>query len=213
MNKPEDVKWNDLSRLWNAQHAPVMPEAEIESLLDRVRRHHRAFRRTVFWRDLRESLVGLLLAAFFSYIAFTETGYGRAGAFILVAACLGITGVFAWTRMHARAIRHSGAENLRREMEAALAEVEFQIRLIRNVRWWYLLPLVIGIMAWLFGSLLESPTLSSLVGFVLVFPIVGIVFAWVDKLNRNAVREDLTPRAESIKSLLDQFREPKAEAC
>lgn len=207
MKQTDDAKWHDLSRLWDQQSAPDLPETEIESLLGSVRRHHRAFRRSIFWRDIRESLVGLLLAAFFSYVAFSETGYARAGACVLVAACVGVTVAFCWTRFRARRIRPAGDHDLRKEIEASLAEVEFQICLLRNVRWWYLMPLAFGLLAWLFGSVIESPTLPSVVGFVLVLPIIGLVFAWVERLNHKAIREDLSPRAESLQSLIDQFPE------
>jgi hypothetical protein len=87
--------------------------------------------------------------------------------------------------------------------------VEHQIWLLRNVLWWYLLPLMvpvfvfIGHVAWLerddgWESVFEA------VPAVAVVVLVTVVIYWVNQL---AVRKVLAPRRDELRNLLASLKD------
>jgi len=90
-------------------------------------------------------------------------------------------------------------EPLRQRVESSLAQVERQIWLLRNVLWWYLLPLAltilvfVGQVAWKlrFGGWQTALALSGIVLLVVV------AFAGIHRMNQDAVRSELGRDARS----------------
>lgn len=94
-------------------------------------------------------------------------------------------------------------------VERSLAEVTDQIWLLRNVLWWYLLPLGVSLLAffvqvtWLHSKdWLDG--LAHLTGPAIV---VFVTFAFVYWLNQHAVRSRLEPRRQELLTLLASLRD------
>ena len=87
-------------------------------------------------------------------------------------------------------------EPLRQHVESSLAQVERQIRLLRHVLWWYLMPIALSCLAF-FGQVTwqerSGGWLTALAGAGAVV-IGAIVLAGVYWLNQYAVRSELEPR-------------------
>jgi hypothetical protein len=113
-------------------------------------------------------------------------------------------------RMRQRKRQAGPADSLVRGVESSLAEVEHQIWLLRNVHWWYLLPLTIPILAFfvqVFWQVPGAAVWESAVATSFGAAIVGGVFAWIYRLNQAAVRATLEPRRQELASMLKGLTE------
>jgi hypothetical protein len=86
----------------------------------------------------------------------------------------------------------------------SLAQVEHQIRLLRNVLWWYLLPFLIPILvffahvAWRTSQ--DWLERAAFFGFLSSF--VVALYGWIYWLNQRAVRLQLEPRRQELLALV-----------
>src|SRR5262249_3603009 len=100
-------------------------------------------------------------------------------------------------------------EPLRQRVESSLAQVEHQIRLLRNVLWWYLLPLGLPLLAF-FGQVtwqeVSGRWWAALWAGMMAIVVV-MVFAGVYWLNQSAVRCTLEPRRQELKALLTSLKD------
>ena len=169
-----------------------------------MRRDSRAFSRSVFWRDVREVAASFLVAGVFGKIAYDAQAEGAVAWPAWTAAILPL--LVAVVFLVDRAIQHERSaprgDNIVVEIERAAAAVRHQIWLLRNVLWWYILPLsvcslLIGLQVALYGPA-EMPEVARwIIGALVLLP-TGLVDWWVWKLNQNAVRDQLEPQLAEL---------------
>ncbi len=202
---------DNFQQAWQAQPSHTRPSIDTELVLNEVRRNQRQFTACIFWRDVREVGVALLLVPLWFYLglmlALPWTWY------LTVPALLWIAGFMLADRMRHRWQPPEADQPLRHCVESSLAQVEHQIWLLRNVFWWYLLPPTLSILAF-FGQIAwlarSDGWLTALVTVFLVV-VVAIVFAGVYRLNQHAVRSVLEPRRQELAALLMSLKdEPPA---
>jgi hypothetical protein len=100
-------------------------------------------------------------------------------------------------------------------VESSLQQVEHQIRLLRNVFWWYLLPLALPMLAF-FGQVSwrgreMPPRWGAPVFFAIGAAIVALVFTGVYKVNQYAASAGLEPRRRELQELLASLGEESPE--
>jgi hypothetical protein len=153
-------------------------------------------RLTLWARDLRELVACVLVAAVFGfyYFKFPET-VARLGSLITVAAAIFV----AWRLLRARRKTPPappGAtliESLRAELQAVRAQSE----LLGSILWWYLLPLAIGSVVFVWG-------LPSNMGFKIVFTaFTAALDGFIYWLNQHARSTQLRPVEAQLESLLN----------
>lgn len=213
------MNFDDLKDVWQAAPAAHPPRAIDEALLHSVRQGSRKFDRAIFWRDVREVAASLVVALVFGHIAWSAQAEGSPAwpAWLATVLPLGVAAFFLVDRARSRR-RHgpSGADVLT-ELDRAIAAVRHQITLLRNVLWWYLLPLglsvvLLALQIVLYLPMNVPPEVALAVKIVVALVAIGPAFAfhwWVWKLNQKAVRDDLEPR---LAELLERRREITGEA-
>jgi hypothetical protein len=187
---------------WQAQTSQTRLTIDAELLFQEVRRNEQYFAATIFWRDVREVGTSLLLMPVWLYLGIKQslpwTWY------LTVPALLWIAGyMLADRRRHKRQPPESG-EPLRLRVERSLAQVEHQIRLLRNVLWWYVLPLALPMLTF-FGQVTweeRSGGWWTALTLAVVVALAVIVFAGVYWLNQYAIRSELEPRRQELEALL-----------
>jgi hypothetical protein len=192
----------DLQKLWQSQAAPD-PVRAMENLIATTREEHRVFRRTILFRDLREIGVGLVLLPIWIWMGL------RAHAdwtwYLMIPALLFVMGYFVVDRLRHRADAPQPSEPVAPSLAKALREVEHQIWLLRNILWWYLLPIGAALFANDLGDLVRGK--CSVLGFVLgLLTNTGICWG-VWWLNQYVVRRDLEPRRQQLQELLARICE------
>ncbi|NJM54838.1 MAG: hypothetical protein HC841_01905 [Verrucomicrobiae bacterium] len=179
-------------------------------LLNEVRRNERQFQSVLFWRDTREIGVALFLVpVWFAMGAKLDLPWTW---YLCVPSLLWVAGFMWWDRRGQRRHRTNPDDTLLESVSHSLAEVEHQIWLLRNVQWWYLLPLIVPMFAF-FAQLAwrdardSWPLLLTLAGFPVL---VTLGFGWVYDVNQRCVRNELEPRRRELESLLRSLTDSDA---
>ena len=197
------MNWNDYEALWKRQELPRGEAAELPDLYATFETRRRKLRGAIWGRDLAEAGAGVIVALAYVYYWWQV---GRAGwpmAFAL-GLILGVTGFFVRERIRARRLRLGADATLRAKVEADIAELRHQCRLLRTVWAWYLAPCAGAIAIHLTVIIQRAPAWSPLrqplvvLGFGAFFAAV-IWFAWV--INRRALRRQLEPRLAELEKL------------
>jgi hypothetical protein len=187
---------------WRAQTSQTRLTIDADLLLKEVRRNQSAFTAIIFWRDVREVGVSLLMVPIWLYLGAKHTLPWT--WYLGVPALLWIAGFMLVDRMrHKQHSSESGA-SLRRSVESSLGEVEHQIWLLRNVLWWYLLPPGLAVLAF-FGQC--AWTAPSGVWWIPLFitgavALEALVVGGTYWLNQKAVSSELEPRRQELQGLL-----------
>jgi drug/metabolite transporter (DMT)-like permease len=186
---------DDLQKTWQSQ-----PEARVrvapEVLLAELRRNQRNFKLTIFWRDFREVLAAAAMTVFFAYQGF-DKGWAW---FLLAGACLWVGGFILVDRYRRRGRAARFGDSLLGCVGASLEDLEHQIWLLRNVLWWYILPLAAGMAITLVAMGVQPDDMPWLRWMVMtgVGAFCALVCAGVYWLNQWAVRSHLEPRRQEL---------------
>ena len=197
------MNWDDVKSAWRRQNEPRLSEADLASLRQSLEAKQRKLARTLFWRDIREAAAGLFVAGVFALRGW-RGGRSYWPLAVSVALVLGVTGFFIAERIRSRRQRLGAGASLLAKVEAGLAELRRQRRLLLNVSLWYIAPLFV---AWAIGfltSLANTPAHRHRHPvFLVCYLLIGIPFmTWgVRALNHRAVRRKIEPRLAELESL------------
>ncbi len=196
---------DEMKQAWQAAGASPRQTIDANLLLTEVRRNEQSFRAMIFLRDLREITVALVLIPVWivmgRWIKLPWMWYAMIPALLFVAGFMLID-----RRRHAPRDAEA-SQSLAAHVASALAQVDHQIWLLRNVFWWYLLPMTLAIagfaghIAWAMWQ--EGGW--AVAGFVMV--VTAPTFAYVYWLNQRAVRSELLPRRQELHALLASLSE------
>ncbi|MCA9097485.1 MAG: serine hydrolase [Planctomycetaceae bacterium] len=183
-----------------------------------VQVRQQGFRSVIFWRDLREVGVSLLLVPVWVWMGVLMdlpwTWYLAIPALLWVAGFL-----LVHRRFHRQAPGEPG-EPLVSCVKRSLVEVEHQIWLLRNVFWWYLLPLLAsnlaftGQVAWNTAVVTSGPWVSS---FAVIFSMsiiflaggafFAVVYGFVYYVNQRAIDLQLEPMRRDLLMLSESLQD------
>ncbi len=203
---------DDYKQAWQTQTSQTRLTMDAELLLKEVRRNRRYFTAMIFWRDVREVGTCLLMVPLWLYLGVKNSSPWT--WYLTVPALLWIAGYMLADRMRHKRQRLEPGEPLRQCVESSLAQVEHQIWLLRNVLWWYLLPIALPLLAF-FGQVAWQErsggwwTAIAMSGGV---ALGVIVFAGIYWLNQYAVRSDLEPRRRELETLLTSLKDETPDA-
>ena len=195
-----------LRQTWQSQPSGSQIHIDTDVLIREVRRNQQGFRATIFWRDFREIFAALFVVVGNSLFVVFRGIHANWPWLLLGVGALWVAGYILFDRWRQRrnAPHYEGA--LIPHIEQSLKDVEHQICLLRNVFWWYLLPLAsgglipmvyflaIGLPRELRGAFLWS-FLGLFVGTTGTFI---AVFYGIYLLNQYAVRRVLEPRRQEL---------------
>jgi hypothetical protein len=188
---------DDLQKTWQSQQEAQF-RVDSTLLLQEMRHNQRSFKVTIFWRDFREVFVAAAMTVFFALQGLNGRGWPWV---FLGGTCLFVGGYILVDRFRRRGRAARFGDSLLGCVEASLEDVEHQIWLLKNVFWWYLLPLAIGIMVVLVFMSVDVEGLSNWVrwtGLATSTAFCALVFAGVYWINQVAVRAHLEPRRQEL---------------
>jgi protein-S-isoprenylcysteine O-methyltransferase Ste14 len=185
--------------------APNTAESTLsnEKLLRLVKDRSEAFDRKIRRRDRREGIAAALVFLFFSLQLADPSWVVRIGALIV----MGSSVFIYWVLRRARTSDPPVATD-RPVTEALRAErkkVEEQIQLLEGVLWWYIAPLMAGLLMVVGGA-------AGLSWFTLGYgTFVLAIGAGVYYLNRREAEANLRPRRDELTRLLRQVEEQQVD--
>jgi hypothetical protein len=198
MNKTDDLK-----HLWKTQ--PLNTATKGEDMRNIVVKKIAAFDRTVRIRNRIEISAALLVAAFFAYALWVQrNGLERLGSGIIVAGALWIV---YYIRRHGTSPSEPFPDQAAAAYQRALVlKYEHQIQLLRNAKFWYLLPMYVGLLISSAGLLREHAAAGALTWGDIVNPLIyTLVFTGIWWLNEiYAVRKLQRFRMQLIAGMEDQ---------
>ena len=205
------MNFEDIQKTWRSQDEGFQMTMDSALLLREVRRNQRYFTAMIFWRDFRECFIALLLTAFFLFFGFK---FQLTSSIFMSVMVIFVGAFIVGDRIYQRKKNKRDQATLRDTIEVSLQGVLHQIWLLKNVFWWYLLPLAVGA-ATFYGEVIRiaPPKFEfSFAGNSLFATCGGILFAilvfWgVYKLNQAAVRQELLPRKKELETLLANLTE------
>jgi hypothetical protein len=176
MNRPDE-----LEQLWKTQPADTAIRGE--EMREIIAGKMRAFDRRIEWRNKRETLAALAVAAFFAYAGWMQhNAIERAGCAIIVAGAVYI--IYYIRRYGREAPDPNPDQTLEGYQRAMVSKYDHQIRLLKNVKYWYLAPLYIGLLTFSAGMLWELSEKGALTWVAVTGPIIyTVVFAAIWWLN------------------------------
>jgi hypothetical protein len=193
---------DDFKQTWQAQTSPAQLAIDAELLLTELRRNQQYFTATIYWRDVREVGTAVLMLPVWVFmgvkLSLPWTWY------LTVPALMWIAGFMLVDRIRHKRATPGPGESLRQRAEISLYQVKHQIWLLRNVLWWYLLPLAVPMLIF-FGEIawqVRSSGWQAALVFTLASAVVAISFGAIYRLNQYAVRSELAPRRDELESLL-----------
>jgi hypothetical protein len=205
---------NDYEAIWKRQELPVGSAADLTTLRETFETKRRKLAKILYFRDVLEGTTGLLVSGVFAYMWWH---IGKDGWPIALAICLilGVTGFFLRERIRTHRNRLGPDVTLLAKLEAELAELRHQRRLLLNIWSWYLAPCAGAIVIMVatmvkilvskgppgfLASFWEHP--AALAWIIFYFAIVLPLCFWgAWAINRRAVRKQIEPRLEELEKL------------
>jgi hypothetical protein len=208
------MNFEDLQKSWQAQDAGRKITMDLDFLMKEARHDQRRFRRMIFWRDVREVGVAMVLVPIFINIGRHDHAWP---AYVIAFACFMVGGYILIDRWRHKRSLPNTHDSLKNCATASLADVTHQIWLLKNILWWYLLPLGVPMLVWMIWIFWQVPmpgagtifTIFNLgfktfgILFSLVFTVV--LYAFLYWLNQFAVKKRLEPRRQELEKLLKEI--------
>jgi hypothetical protein len=190
MNNSPNMKEDRIKEIWQCQ-----PLEGIQMSADQIRRRAGTFQKKILWRNVREYAAGLIAAVLFGFFFVTshDTLF-RVGCALLIA---GLAYV-AW-HLHRKGSARSvpAAVGAASSLQFYRGELERQRDLVASVWWWYLGPLIPGLILFAVSAALADPHPHKLGVLALVYGLCAGLFIFVWKLNARA--------AHCLQRLIDEL--------
>ncbi|MFB6099413.1 MAG: hypothetical protein ABEK84_09945 [Salinibacter sp.] len=158
-----------------------------------------ALDRRIWWRDLLESIAALAVFLFFGWLLQEPSWWTRAGALLVMSGS-----VYVFWRLRRARTRYDDPSPNRPVVEVIRtqrAKVEEQIQLLDNILWWYLAPIVLGVLLIIIGD--NGWSWATLLQTGVVLAVAALIYA----LNQRGRRCTFEPRREELTRLLEQVEE------
>lgn len=200
------MNFEDLQKGWQSQNASAKVTINTDLLMKEVRRNQRQFRATIFWLDVREVGVAFLLTWYFTQRGLRTNAWTDC---LVGLACFGVGAFMVVDRLLQRRKQAVADNSLVACIETSLQQVNHQIWLLKNIFWWYLLPLsaALGVSVAVSSWHSRNHT-SQLVGWC-VYALICILLDWfLYRLNQAAVKKSLEPRKRELEVLLFETGNP-----
>ena len=184
-----------LKAMWRAQNIGPTPKLSDAEQIAAMQSKMKGLDRTLFWRDLRESIAGLFVMVCFSVYFFVFTApMARVGSGIVVLSSLVATVYPIWRKR--RVVKAEPDASLAEMLKGELRKLDVEIALLRSVFWWYIFPLSVGVIVF-FGGITGSLSASMIWG-VAMMALDAIIY-WV---NQIACDKRLIPLKRELEALL-----------
>ena len=198
------MNWSDYEAIWKRQEPPAGTKADIANLRATFASKSRKLYATLLVRDLTEAGASVIVAMAYSFFWWQigKRGWPLSVAIVLI---LGVAGFFVRDRFRARRNRVSPDAPLVVKVQADLAELCHQRRLVLKLWYWYLAPCAAAI-AIQYTVLFQVAPPWSLIRdpiFILGFGVLPVllIFWLVWILNRQALRKRIEPRLAELEKL------------
>ncbi|XOV82445.1 MAG: hypothetical protein ACFHXK_16480 [bacterium] len=197
--------WDTMQLLWQQDQKTGRFSIDEQSMQQQLLKDSKAFNRSVRFRDHLEATIGFAVALFFAAVPFIwaakiDSSWQAHWEWIaLSAGCLFVACAFVRQRMYAKQWSTDATADIRQTLENNLANVTHQIVLLKNIFWWYCLPIELPM-------LLVALKSDAFTGIRIPFILASVVFmAFVVGINWWTVKKELQPKQAGLQQLLSEL--------
>jgi protein-S-isoprenylcysteine O-methyltransferase Ste14 len=189
---------DEVKNMWQQRNGELAGD-RVDELAARVLAQMSTFSSKILRRDWIETAAAALVVLVFAFFLQVD-GFpwiSKLGMVVSIVGCLEVVAVLHWTRRRGGRPRYDLP--LAEFCAAEVDRVDRQIWLLRNVSWWYTIPLLLGACIVVLGVLLAVPELPLYVSvpWFAVFLAVIVFCGWIiHSINQRAVRQTLPLREE-----------------
>jgi hypothetical protein len=195
---------DDYKKAWQMHSSTARLTTDAERLLNEVQSKHRSFTSTIFWRDVREVGVALVMVPVWIVMGINMslpwTWY------LAIPGLLWIAGFMLVDRMLQKRLKSGASDSLREHVKGSLADVNHQIWLLRNVVWWYLLPIALPMLLF-FGQIAWNGGPAGFFAIATAAALEFVAFGWIYRINQAAVKSQLEPKRQELEAVLAGLEE------
>ena len=174
-------------------------------MLEIVEKKMQKFDRTIAIRNRVECIAAAAVVIFFTWTAFhTPNIVMKTGSLVVAGGAAWI--IFYMLRYGKAKVTVDPSENLANYAQALVGRYDHQIRLLKSVKYWYLLPMYIGLLIMSLGIAMQTapagiPVWVRSIGPAICTIVFGIIW-WLNEVP--AVRRLRTERAQLL-SITNQY--------
>lgn len=185
-----------LKKLWQEQNFRSSPPLSDEAQIAAMKTRMKGFDETIRWRDYGEVAACIFIVGWFGWnlLFRNNSPLTQAGCVVLIVSAVFIAWKLIWSKR--RLPKPEANAPIFDAVKVELQKVENQIGLLKSVAWWYLLPLLVGVMMCYWGGRGSIPSKLTYSAFVLA------LFAFIYWLNQLVVRNNLLPLKRKLDALL-----------
>ena len=195
------MNWNDYEAVWKRQELPIGATADLASLRETFETKRRKMAATLFARDILEASAGIFVSVALG-LAWWQLKKGGWPIGLAIALTLGVTGFFIKERLRAHRNRLGPEASLLDKLDAEIAELDHQRRLLLGVWKWYLAPLAAAIAIVVATIRYNRQPWERDPVFLACYGVFCALLFWgVWALNRQAVRRQIDPRLAELEKL------------
>lgn len=215
------MNWNEWEMIWRRQQAPIGAGADLALLKQTFEEQRKKLRRSVLLRNVSEGVTGLALFTLLAFIG-ARAGVGGWRMWTGLTLLLGVSLVFAFDSVRARRSRVPGDATILAKIDAEIAELRHQRRLLARIGLWYFLPLTASFLlivsAWVARIGREIPpgmlhdavhdavnTPRIIIWLILTPAITGGAIVWIWLVQVKSIRTRVNARLEELKKLREDF--------
>lgn len=229
------MNFEDLKVVWDAQSEESVYAVDQTGLRKQVEQRYEEFNRSIFWRDVRETGIGLVVGFLLIFWSIQMIVFGgdwlsdllKIEASIFDAGFLLFSGgvwlYYAGFRFVGRKRQEKREQqfdgSLKGDLQKACAQVDYQIWLSKNVLWWNTLPVALGTGLLMFvlakpiliNKWAKDPIQAGLfLGVVIVIMLISFVLDY--RCKKQPIQEELLPRKRELESLQNKLMESDAQS-
>jgi CubicO group peptidase (beta-lactamase class C family) len=193
------MNFEDFQKAWQSQDAAAKVTINSDTLLKEIRRNQKSLWHSIFWRDVREVGVAFVLTWYFIQRGLRTEAWADC---LVGLTCFAVGAFMVVDRLLQRKKQPVASDSLAAWIETSLQQVNHQIWLLKNVLWWYLLPLSAAVGVSVAVSCWHArDQASQLIGWCIYVVICGLLNWFLYWLNQTAVKKNLEPRKRELEAL------------
>jgi len=199
------MELDTLKRIWKKQKGRRNYEYSRSELIMFINNKMISFEEKIRSRDRLEIIACIVIIICFGITFFTtESIWKQVGSGAII-----LSGIFIWYKLkstQAQTINHEPSPDrpMREYLELELQSIRKQKKLLRNVAWWYILPMDVGLFLFTLGF--NSGLITKLIYLAVV--VLFSIFVW--KINQRAAKRKFDPLLREINEAI-QFVEEESD--
>ena len=188
---------DELRQLWQSDISQAINQRE---LLRELERRMRNFDRAIRWRDLRETLGGLIVTGFYLWMAVSAKTLFERSADLAVAAW-GIWVAVVLRRFFKLNRKPAPEQTLSAYRHSLVERYDGQIRLAKSVKYWFLLPMWLALLLFDIAYRVDG---GNNMKFTLVLIVVSAASVFVWWLNEGPGIRCLERKRRELAALMGE---------